>query len=188
MFIRKRGGILIDEMTIQDDPQIIKKGDSWSIVGAVDMGDMNNKIDIINNERKHMFITFGSHRLCLFSSPIFELDNWDSKRTRKSSGAPFFKIESKIFCISILSSSERFTHSFSDQKKNPSNKLLINKNILNVELKDTNKSLQKKIETKTNNEEHILSQYMYQEVIYKRMNKEQEHEEHQKECVNLSRG
>jgi hypothetical protein len=49
----KRGGILIDEMTIQDDLQIIKKGDSWSIVGAVDMGDMNNKIDIIiNNERK----------------------------------------------------------------------------------------------------------------------------------------
>jgi hypothetical protein len=43
----KRGGILIDEMTIQDDLQIIKKGDSWSIVGAVDMGDMNNKIDIM---------------------------------------------------------------------------------------------------------------------------------------------
>jgi hypothetical protein len=33
--------------------------------------------------------------------------------------------------------------------------LVINKNILNVELKDTNKSLQKKIETKTKNEEHI---------------------------------
>lgn len=49
----KRGGILIDEMTIQDDLQIIKKGDSWFIEGAVDMGDMNNKIDIIiNNERK----------------------------------------------------------------------------------------------------------------------------------------
>jgi len=59
-----------------------------------------------------MVITFGSHRLCLFSSPIFELDYWDSKRTRKSSGVPFFKIESKIFCMSILSSSEGFTHSF----------------------------------------------------------------------------
>ena len=36
----KRGGILIDEMTIQDDLKIIKKGDFWSIVGAIDM---NNK-------------------------------------------------------------------------------------------------------------------------------------------------
>jgi hypothetical protein len=54
----KRGGILIDEMTIHDDLQIIKKGDSWSIVGAVDMGDMNNKIDIIiNNERKAKMAT-----------------------------------------------------------------------------------------------------------------------------------
>lgn len=40
---RKRGGILVDEMTIQDYLQVIKKGDSWSIVGAVDMSDMNNK-------------------------------------------------------------------------------------------------------------------------------------------------
>jgi hypothetical protein len=49
----------------------------------------------------------------------------------------------------------KLDNTLSDQKKNPSNKLVINQNILNVELKDTNKSLQKKIETKTNNEEHI---------------------------------
>lgn len=70
-----------------------------------------------------------------------------------------------------------------DQKKNPSNKLVINKNILNVELKDTNKSLQKKIETKTNNEERIKSIHVPEINL---QNKEQEHEEHQKECVNLS--
>lgn len=39
----KRGGILIDEMSIQDDLQIVKKGDSWSIIGAVDMGEINKK-------------------------------------------------------------------------------------------------------------------------------------------------
>jgi hypothetical protein len=70
-------------MTIQDDLQIIKKGDSWSIVGAVDMGDMKNKIDIIiNNERKvkmathclqyifHGFTGFrykSSHNMCIKS-------------------------------------------------------------------------------------------------------------------------
>ena len=38
-------------MSIQDDLQVVKKGDTWSLVGNVDMGDLNNHIDtIINNQ------------------------------------------------------------------------------------------------------------------------------------------
>jgi hypothetical protein len=40
----RRGGILLDEMSIQDDLQIKKRGDEWEIVGAVDMGKTNNVI------------------------------------------------------------------------------------------------------------------------------------------------
>ncbi|KAL3857566.1 hypothetical protein ACJMK2_012217 [Sinanodonta woodiana] len=48
----KHGGILIDEMTIQDDLQISKEGDTWNLVGAVDMGEINNRIDVIMNGQK----------------------------------------------------------------------------------------------------------------------------------------
>ena len=32
------GYLLLDEMAIQQDLQIVKKGTNWSIVGAVDLG------------------------------------------------------------------------------------------------------------------------------------------------------
>ena len=47
-----RGGILIDEMTVQDDLVITKKGDKWDIVGMVDMGRTNNSIKVITDGQK----------------------------------------------------------------------------------------------------------------------------------------
>ena len=46
----RRGGLVIDEMSIQDDLQIVRKGEAWSIVGGVDMGETNNTISIITNK------------------------------------------------------------------------------------------------------------------------------------------
>lgn len=34
----RHGGLIIDEMTIQDDLIITKFGDAWNLVGFVDMG------------------------------------------------------------------------------------------------------------------------------------------------------
>ena len=48
----RRGGICIDEMTIRDDLQIVKEGDAWNIVGAVDMGEINNNMAVILNKKK----------------------------------------------------------------------------------------------------------------------------------------
>lgn len=48
----KKGGLLLDEMSIQEDLQIVRKGDAWHIVGAVDMGEVNNNIDILINKEK----------------------------------------------------------------------------------------------------------------------------------------
>ena len=46
------GGLLVDEMTIQDDLVITKHGDSWNIVGVIDMGHVNNNIKIITGGKK----------------------------------------------------------------------------------------------------------------------------------------
>ena len=48
----KHGGLVMDEMSIQDDLVIQKMGDSWNLVGMVDMDNTNNNIDIICNGRK----------------------------------------------------------------------------------------------------------------------------------------
>jgi hypothetical protein len=48
----KHGGLVMDEMSIQDDLVIQKMGDSWNLVGMVDMDTTNNNIDIICNGRK----------------------------------------------------------------------------------------------------------------------------------------
>ena len=44
------GFILLDEMAIQQDLQIVKRGERWSVVGAVDLGPICNNFDIISNE------------------------------------------------------------------------------------------------------------------------------------------
>ena len=47
------GYLLLDEMAIQQDLQIVKKGTNWSIVGAVDLGPtVNNLGEITNKENK----------------------------------------------------------------------------------------------------------------------------------------
>ena len=49
-----RGGLCIDEMQIQDDLQVVRCGDSWKIVGAVDVGDPCNDVEIIINKKKEV--------------------------------------------------------------------------------------------------------------------------------------
>ena len=46
------GGILIDEMCVQDDLVITKHGDSWDVVGFTDMGHTNNNIKVITGGKK----------------------------------------------------------------------------------------------------------------------------------------
>lgn len=50
----RHGGLIIDEMTIQDDLIITKSGDAWNLVGFVDTGSTNNNIDIICKGKKEM--------------------------------------------------------------------------------------------------------------------------------------
>ena len=57
----KRGGsgtfhgyILMDEMSIQQDLQIVKRGRNWSIVGAVDLGCIVNSLDELSTTKKNM--------------------------------------------------------------------------------------------------------------------------------------
>lgn len=39
-------------MSIQDDLTIERQGDSWKLVGMVDMGETNNNISVICNKEK----------------------------------------------------------------------------------------------------------------------------------------
>jgi hypothetical protein len=48
----KHGGLVLDEMSIQDDLVIERQGDSWKLVGMVDMGEPNNNISVICNKEK----------------------------------------------------------------------------------------------------------------------------------------
>lgn len=69
------GGILIDEMTIQDDLVISKKGDAWTLVGMVDVGVTNNNIDIICHGKKRVQLAthalqFVFHGLTGFRWPV----------------------------------------------------------------------------------------------------------------------
>lgn len=50
----RHGGLVIDEMTIQDDLIITKSGDTWKLVGFVDMDNINNNIEIICNGEKRV--------------------------------------------------------------------------------------------------------------------------------------
>ena len=42
------GFLLIDEMAIQQDLHIVRRGSSWSLVGAVDLGEICNSLDEIS--------------------------------------------------------------------------------------------------------------------------------------------
>lgn len=48
----KHGGLIIDEMSIQDDLVIERAGDSWKLVGMVDMDEPNNTEVICKKDKK----------------------------------------------------------------------------------------------------------------------------------------
>ena len=66
------GFILLDEMAIQQDLQIVRRGRRCSIVGAIDMGLTVNCLDEISNEKRnikmathcfqYMFVGFNGFR------------------------------------------------------------------------------------------------------------------------------
>lgn len=48
----RHGGIITDDMTFQDDLIITKSGDSWNLVGFIDMDKNNNNIMVICSGKK----------------------------------------------------------------------------------------------------------------------------------------
>ena len=48
----RHGGLVIDEMTIQDDLVIERRGDTWHLVGVLEMGETNNNIEILCKQTK----------------------------------------------------------------------------------------------------------------------------------------
>ncbi|KAK3109107.1 hypothetical protein FSP39_023224 [Pinctada imbricata] len=50
----RRGGLIIDEMTIQDDLQVQRKGDGWDVMGYEDLGQTNNMIETITKDKKEV--------------------------------------------------------------------------------------------------------------------------------------
>lgn len=46
------GFLLIDEMSIQEDLQIVKRGQEWKIVGAVDLGPIATNLDSYFSSQK----------------------------------------------------------------------------------------------------------------------------------------
>lgn len=45
------GVILLDEMSIQQDLQVVKRGEQWEIVGAIDLGPLVNSLDDIHKAK-----------------------------------------------------------------------------------------------------------------------------------------
>ena len=56
-----KGGLILDEMSIQDDIQIVKRGQQWELVGAVDLGELVNSMEYVWSKKKEM--TLASHCL-----------------------------------------------------------------------------------------------------------------------------
>ena len=48
----KHSGLVLDEMSLQDDLTISRKEDCWVLTGACDMGQTNNNISVITNGHK----------------------------------------------------------------------------------------------------------------------------------------
>ena len=69
---KRRGGILLDEMTIQHDLQVQRKGDEWELLEAIDLGEMVNNLEsvILHNRTLklathvlvYMFFGYGGFR------------------------------------------------------------------------------------------------------------------------------
>lgn len=62
----RHGGLIIDEMAVQDDIQIVKKGDTWHLIGERDMGPVLNNIEVIMAQKRE--VKMATHALqCLFA-------------------------------------------------------------------------------------------------------------------------
>ena len=46
------GFLLLDQMGIQADLQVVKKGESWELVGAIDLGPLLNDLHVIGGKHK----------------------------------------------------------------------------------------------------------------------------------------
>ncbi|XP_046357922.2 uncharacterized protein LOC124136148 [Haliotis rufescens] len=71
----RHGGLLLDEMQIQDDLQIVRRGSDWSLVGAVDVGPLCNNINILIKKKKSVqmathVLQFVFHGLYGFRWPV----------------------------------------------------------------------------------------------------------------------
>ena len=50
--IGKRGGLILDEMSLQEDLTLIRKDDTWLLTGECDMGETNYAISIVTTKSK----------------------------------------------------------------------------------------------------------------------------------------
>lgn len=55
------GGLLLDEVSIQKDLQVVKRGKVWELIGAVDLGELGNSLDTIDNKKDR--VELASHCL-----------------------------------------------------------------------------------------------------------------------------
>ena len=58
-----RGGLIIDEMSVQDDIKVVRRGDLWNLIGATDVGHTCNNINILIKQGKN--VEMASHVLQL---------------------------------------------------------------------------------------------------------------------------
>ena len=66
------GYLLLDEMSIQEDLQIVKRGSKWSIIGAIDLGVVCNSLEELTEKKRsyklashcfqYMFVGFNGFR------------------------------------------------------------------------------------------------------------------------------
>ena len=45
-------GLIIDEMSVQDDIKVVRRGDLWNLIGATDVGHTCNNINILIKQGK----------------------------------------------------------------------------------------------------------------------------------------
>ena len=68
----RRGGLLLDEMSIQHDLQVVHRGEEWELIGAIDLGPLVNNLEqVVTRHREvklathalaFMFLAYGGFR------------------------------------------------------------------------------------------------------------------------------
>ena len=49
------GFLLLDEMSIQQDLTVLKKGEYWELIGGVDLGPLVNDLEQISTKKRNHF-------------------------------------------------------------------------------------------------------------------------------------